>query len=64
MPSLNALPRSVATSEAELHAKWVASQDIGCFQQLLNKETEDGKYKLLAQLLSHELEPLKKATLF
>ena len=53
-----------ATSEAELHAKWVVSQDIGRFQQLLNTETEDGKYKLLAQLLSHELEQMKKAPRF
>ena len=53
-----------ATSKADLHAKWVASQDIGRFQQLLNTETEDGKYKLLAQLLSHELEQLKNAPRF
>jgi len=53
-----------ATSEAELHAKWVVSQDIGRFQQLLNTETEDGKYKLLAQLLSHELEQMKKSPRF
>jgi len=49
------------TSEAELHAKWVASQDIARFQSLLNSETEDGKYNLLAQLLSLELAQLKKA---
>jgi hypothetical protein len=49
-----------ATLEAELHAKWVASQDIARFQSLLNAETDDGKYILLAQLLSHELEQLKK----
>ena len=53
-----------ATSEAELHAKRVASKDIGRFQELLNTETEDGKYKLLAQLLSHELEQMKKAPRF
>jgi len=50
-----------ATSEAELHAKWVASQNIVRFQSLLNAETEDGKYNLLAQLLSHELTQPKKA---
>ena len=44
-----------ATSEAELHANWVASQDIARFQSLLNAESDDGKYILLAQLLSHEL---------
>ena len=53
-----------ATSQAEQHAKWVASQDIGSFQQLLNTETEDGKYRLLAQLLSHELDQLKKVRRF
>jgi hypothetical protein len=48
-----------ATSESERHAKWVAAQDIGQFQRLLNAETEDGKHRILAQLLSHELEQLK-----
>lgn len=53
-----------ATSEAEPHDKWVASKDIGRFQKLLDTETEDGKYKLLAQLLSHDLEQMKKAPRF
>jgi hypothetical protein len=44
---------------SQLHAKWVAAQNIGRFPQLLDAETEDGKYKILAQLLSHELEQLK-----
>jgi hypothetical protein len=35
----------------ELHAQWVAAQDISRFQELLNAEAEDGKYKILAQLL-------------
>lgn len=48
-----------ATSESERHAKWVAAQDIGQFQRLLNAENEDGKHRILAQLLSHELEQLK-----
>jgi hypothetical protein len=43
-------------ASVELHAKWVAAQDIGRFQELLNAETEDGKYKVLAQLLSYELD--------
>jgi hypothetical protein len=42
-------------------ADWVATQDIGHFQEKLNAETEDGKYKILAQLLSRELGKLKKA---
>jgi hypothetical protein len=42
-------------------ADWMAKQDMGQFQQRLNAETEDGKYKILAQLLSSELEKLMKA---
>ena len=42
-------------------ADWVATQDIGHFQEKLNAETEDGKYKILAQLLSRELGKLKRA---
>jgi hypothetical protein len=40
---------------------WVATQGIDHFQQRLNAETEDGRYLILAQLLSSELEELKKA---
>jgi hypothetical protein len=43
---------------AELHAKWATALDIGRFQELLNAETEDGKYKILAQLLSYEFEQI------
>jgi hypothetical protein len=45
---------------AELHAKLVAAQNGGHFQELLNAETEDGKYEILAQLLLHEMEQLKE----
>lgn len=44
----------------ELRARWVAAQDIGRFQELLNAETDDGKYRILAQLLSYEMEQLQK----
>jgi hypothetical protein len=40
----------------ELHAKWVAAKNIGRLQELLGAETADGKYKILAQLLSYELD--------
>jgi len=40
-------------------ADWVATQSIDHFQERLNAETEDGKYKILALLLSDELEKLK-----
>jgi len=42
---------------------WVATQGVDHFQERLNAETEDGKYKILAQLLSSELEKLKKPPL-
>jgi hypothetical protein len=45
---------------SELHARWAVAQNMGRFQELLNEETEDGKYKILAQLLSHEMEQLKE----
>jgi hypothetical protein len=41
-------------------ADWVATQDDGHFQKRLTAETEDGKYQILAQLLSKELGQLKK----
>lgn len=44
----------------QVWANWVARQDIGHFQEMLDAETEDGKYKILAQLLSNELGKLIK----
>ena len=45
----------------QVWADWVATQDVGHFQEMLNAETEDGKYKILAQLLSSEQGKLIKA---
>jgi hypothetical protein len=45
---------------AELQAKLVAAQKSGRFEELLDAETEDGRYKILAQLLSYEMEELKE----
>jgi hypothetical protein len=42
-------------------ADWVATQDVGHFQNRLTAETEDGKYQILSQLLSKEMGRLKKA---
>jgi hypothetical protein len=42
-------------TKEQIWAEWVATQDIGHFQERLNAETEDGKHKILAQLLSSEL---------
>jgi hypothetical protein len=47
-------------TKEQLWADWVATQDDGHFQERLNAETEDGKYQILAQLLSRRLEKLKK----
>ena len=43
----------------QLWADWVATQDMDRLQERLNAETEDGKFKILAQLLSRELENIK-----
>jgi hypothetical protein len=37
---------------AELHTEWVVAQNIGCFQELIDAETEEGKYRILHLLLS------------
>jgi len=47
-------------NSAELLAKWVAAENAVRFRELLNAETEEGKYKILAQLLSYEIEQLKE----
>jgi hypothetical protein len=48
-------------TKEQIWADWVASQTVDHFQERLNAATEDGKYRILAQLLSWELENLKKA---
>ena len=37
-----------------------AIKNIAGFQELLNSETDDGRYKILSQLLSDEFGKLKK----
>jgi hypothetical protein len=44
----------------QMWADWVATQSVDHFQERLNAATEDGKYKILAQVLSRELGNLKK----
>jgi hypothetical protein len=39
----------------QVWADWVATQTVDHFQETLSAATEDGKYKILAQLLSSEL---------
>jgi hypothetical protein len=41
-------------------ATWISKQTDDHFQEMLNAQTEDGKYQVLAQLLSKRLEKLKK----
>ena len=45
----------------ELSADWVATQNIVRFQELLKRETDDGRYKILALLLANEFEKFKKS---
>ena len=38
----------------QIWASWVAKQSGGNFQEMLNAQTEDRKYQILAQLLSKD----------
>jgi hypothetical protein len=48
------------STQQQQQAERVATQTFDRFPDWLNKETEDGKYKILAQLLSDELEQIKQ----
>ncbi len=52
------MPESMK-SDPELHFSLAAACDERRFQELLNSETEDGKFAILAQLLSGEIERFK-----
>lgn len=45
----------------QIWACWAAKQSGGNFQEMLNAQTEDRKYQILAELLSKDLGKLKKA---
>ena len=47
-------------TQDELRAGWIATENIVRFQDLLNGETDDGRYRVLAQLLADEFEKFKK----
>jgi len=49
-------------TKEQIWAEWVAKQHGGNFQEMLNAQTEVGKYQILAQLLSKELAQNKKPT--
>lgn len=44
-----------------LGAEWVATQNIGRFQEFLKAETDEGRYEILTVLLADEFEKLKKS---
>ena len=45
----------------QVWAGWVANQSGGNFQEMLNAQTEDRKYQILAELLSKEPGQSRKA---
>jgi hypothetical protein len=47
----------------KLRTDWVDTQNIVRFQERLNAATEDGRYKILAQLLTDEFRKFKKEPL-
>ena len=50
----------IKTALEELQADWTATKNIVRFQELLNGETDDGRYEILAQLLADGFEKFKK----
>jgi hypothetical protein len=48
------------TTQEEQRADGAATQDILRFQKKLNAETDDGRHKILAQLLADEFRKFKK----
>jgi hypothetical protein len=50
-------------TKEELWAEWVATQNIGRFQDLLKHETDEGRYRILEVLLADEFEKFKKSPL-
>ena len=48
-------------TKEQLWAGWLAKESAGNYQEMLNAQTEDGKYQILAQLLSQEPGRLRKA---
>ena len=60
--------RVVALTEAvipemtreERHADLIATQNIAGFQERINAETDEGKYRVLARLLANEFRKLEK----
>jgi hypothetical protein len=47
-------------TQEQMQADWTATRNIVGFQELLNGETDDGRYRILSQLLSEEFGKFKK----
>jgi hypothetical protein len=47
-------------TQQELQADWSAMKNIVGFQELLNGETDDGRYSILSQLLAQQSAKFKK----
>lgn len=47
-------------TQEQMQADWTATKNIAGFQGLLNGETDDGRYKILSQLLSDEFGKFEK----
>ena len=47
-------------TQEQIQADWIATKNIVGFQELLNGEIDEGRYKILSQLLSDEFEKFKK----
>jgi len=47
-------------TQEQIQADWTATKNIDGFQELLNGETDDGRYRILSQLLSEEFGKLEK----
>jgi hypothetical protein len=48
-------------TKEQIRAGWLAKQSAGNCQEMLNAQTEDGKYQTLGELLSKERGQLRKA---
>jgi len=47
-------------TQEQMQADWIATKNIVGFQELLSGETDEGRYRILSQLLSDEFEKFKK----
>jgi hypothetical protein len=51
-------------TKEQIWTDWLGRQSDGNFQGMLNAQTEDAKYQILAKLLSEEIGQLKKRPRF